>query len=236
MGGLESRYYHAISTTMAKHGKKYEGAVKLLSEVQSSDLSEAVALLKKTAVTKFDSSCEIHIRLGVDPTQADQMVRSTISLPNGTGKSVRVTAFVPEDKVKEAKAAGAIKAGMEELIEEVAKGFTDFDIAIATPDAMKDLGRVAKILGPKGLMPNPKAGTVTMDISRTIAEISKGRIEYRTDKLGQIHQIFGKASFTEEALKENLKAFIKAIADTKPAGVKGTYIQNITVATTMGPE
>jgi large subunit ribosomal protein L1 len=220
---------------MAKHGKKYEGAVKLLSEVTSADLTQAVELLKKTAVTKFDSSCEIHIRLGVDPTQADQMVRSTISLPNGTGKKVRVIAFVPEDKVKEAKAAGAIKAGMEELIEEVAKGFTDFDIAIATPDAMKDLGKVAKILGPKGLMPNPKAGTVTMDISRTIAEISKGRIEYRTDKLGQIHQIFGKASFTEEALKENLKAFIKAIADTKPAGVKGTYIQNITVATTMGP-
>ena len=217
------------------HGKKYEAASKLLTDVSPADLSQAVELLKKTAVTKFDSSCEVHIRLGVDPTQADQMVRSTLSLPHGTGKTVRVIAFVPEDKVKEAKASGAIKAGMEELIDEVAKGFIDFDIAIATPDAMKELGKVAKILGPKGLMPNPKAGTVTTDIAKTISEISKGRIEYRTDKLGQIHQVFGKVSFSDEDLKENLKAFIKAIADTKPAGVKGTYIQNISVATTMGP-
>jgi large subunit ribosomal protein L1 len=220
---------------MSHHGKKYIEAAKLLADVKPADLSEAVALLKKTAVTKFDSSCEIHIKLGVDPTQAEQMVRSTLTLPNGTGKIVRVIAFVPEDKVKEAKAAGAIKAGMEELIDAVAKGFTDFDIAVATPDAMKELGKVAKILGPKGLMPNPKAGTVTADIGRAIGEISKGRIEYRTDKLGQIHQIFGKVSFGEAELKENLKTFIKAIADTKPAAVKGTYIQNISVATTMGP-
>jgi large subunit ribosomal protein L1 len=220
---------------MAKHGKKYLAAVKLLEGVKTCDLNEAAALLKKTAVTKFDSSCEIHIRLGVDPTHAEQMVRSTVSLPHGTGKTVRVIAFVAEDKIKEAKAAGAIKAGMEELIEEVSKGFLDFDVAVATPDAMKNLGKVAKILGPKGLMPNPKAGTVTMDIGKAIGEISKGRVEFRTDKLAQIHQIFGKVSFTEDQLKENLKSFIRAVLEVKPANLKGTYIENISVATTMGP-
>jgi large subunit ribosomal protein L1 len=220
---------------MAKHGKKYQAAVKLLEGLSAADMGEAVASLKKTAVTKFDSSCEIHIKLGVDPTQADQMVRSTVALPHGTGKSLRVIAFVSDDNIKEAKNAGAIKAGMEDLIEEVVKGFLDFDIAVATPDAMKNLGKIAKILGPKGLMPNPKAGTVTLDVGKTIAEISKGRIEYRTDKLGQIHQIFGKVSFSDEQLKENLKSFIKAIADAKPSSIKGTYIQQISVATTMGP-
>jgi len=220
---------------MAKHGKKYLAAVKLLEGVKLCDLNEATTLLKKTAVTKFDSSCEIHIRLGVDPTHAEQMVRSTVSLPNGTGKTIRVIAFVAEDKIKEAKAAGAIKAGMDELVEEIAKGFLDFDVAVATPDAMKNLGKVAKILGPKGLMPNPKAGTVTLDIGKAISEISKGRVEFRTDKLAQIHQIFGKASFTEDQLKENLKSFIRAVIDVKPANLKGTYIENISVATTMGP-
>lgn len=220
---------------MAKHGKKYLEAVKVLEGVQSVDIKEAASLLKKTAKTKFDSSCEIHIRLGVDPTHADQMIRATVALPHGTGKKLRVIAFVPEDKQKEAKAAGAIKAGMDELIEEISKGFIDFDIAVATPDAMKNLGKVAKILGPKGLMPNPKAGTVTMDIGRTIEEISKGRVEFRTDKLAQIHNIFGKASFTEEQLMENLKTFLRAIVDAKPASLKGTFIENISVADTMGP-
>lgn len=220
---------------MAKHGKKYLAAVKVLEGVKSCDIAEAVSYLKKTAFTKFDSSCEIHFRLGVDPAHAEQMVRSTVSLPHGTGKTVRVIAFVAEDQIKEAKVAGAIKAGMEELIEEVAKGFLDFDMAVATPDAMKNLGKVAKILGPKGLMPNPKAGTVTMDIGKTIGEISKGRVEFRTDKLAQIHQIFGRASFSEEQLAENLKTIIKAVIDTKPAGLKGTYLLNISVANTMGP-
>ena len=220
---------------MAKHGKKYLAAVKALEGVKTCDLAEAAAYLKKTSFTKFDASCEIHIRLGVDPAHAEQMVRSTVSLPHGTGKTIRVIAFVPEDKIKEAKAAGAIKAGMEELIDEVAKGFLDFDMAVATPDAMKNLGKVAKILGPKGLMPNPKAGTVTMDIGKTIGEISKGRVEFRTDKLAQIHQIFGRASSSEDQLKENLKAFIRAVVDSKPAGIKGTYFLNISVATTMGP-
>ena len=216
-------------------GKKYVNAVKAMEKDTASSIEEAVKLLKKTAVTKFDSSLELHFRLGVDPTHADQMVRSTIVLPHGTGKSVRVLAFVPEDKVKEAKAAGADKAGMEELIEEISKGVIDFDVAVATPDAMKNLSKIAKILGTKGLMPNPKAGTVSMEIGKTIEEIKKGRIEYRTDKNGQIHQIFGKASFSEDKIADNLKAFIKAVVDSKPATVKGSYMQNISVATTMGP-
>lgn len=220
---------------MSKHGKKYREAVKKLEGVKACDLTEAVKLLKQTAITKFDSSCEIHVRLGVDVTQADQMVRSTVPLPHGTGKEVRVIAFVSDDKAKEAKNAGALKAGMDDLIEEIQKGFLDFDVAVATPDAMKNLGKVARILGTKGLMPNPKAGTVTMDIGKTISEIKKGRVEIRTDKLGQIHQIFGKASFSEDQLKDNLKAFIKTVIDTKPSTVKGTYVNNIAVATTMGP-
>ena len=220
---------------MAKHGKKYNAAVKKLEGVTAVGVDEAAKLLKQTATTKFDSSCEIHFRLGVDVTQADQLVRSTISLPHGTGKEVRVIAFVGEDKAKEAKAAGALKAGMDELIEEVLKGFTDFDVAVATPDAMKSLGKVARVLGTKGLMPNPKAGTVTMEVGKTIAEIKKGRVEFRTDKLGQIHQIFGKASFGEKELAENLKSFIRTVVDSKPAGVKGNFILGISVATTMGP-
>lgn len=220
---------------MAKRGKKYLAAAKLLEGKTMVSPEEAVALLKKTSPTKFDASCEIHMRLGVDVSHADQMVRSTVALPNGTGKDVRVIAFVGEDKVKEAKAAGAVKAGMEDLIDEIVKGYLDFDVAVATPDAMKSLGKVAKILGTKGLMPNPKAGTVTMEVSKTIAEIKKGKVEYRTDKQGQIHQIFGKVSFGEKELKENLLAFIKAVVDSKPAVVKGTYVKNISVATSMGP-
>ncbi len=217
------------------HGKKYTAAAKLTEGKTAYTLDEAVALLKKTSTTKFDPSCEVHMRLGVDPTHAEQMVRSTVPLPHGTGKNVRVIAFVNEDKAKEAKTAGAEKAGMEDLIDEIAKGYMDFDVAVASPDAMKNLGKIAKILGTKGLMPNPKAGTVTAEIGKTIGEIKKGKVEYRTDKQGQIHQIFGKASFSEQNLKENLIAFVKAVSDNKPAGVKGTYIKNISVANSMGP-
>ncbi len=220
---------------MSKHGKKYVAAAKLLEGKTTYTLDEAVALLKKTSTTKFDSSCEVHMRLGVDPTHAEQMVRSTVPLPNGTGRQVRVIAFVSEEKAKEAKAAGAERAGMEDLIEDITKGFMDFDVAVATPDAMKSLGKIAKILGTKGLMPNPKAGTVTVEIGKTIGEIKKGKVEYRTDKQAQIHQIFGKASFGEQQLKENLIAFVKAVSDSKPAAVKGTYIKNVSVATSMGP-
>jgi len=235
VGGPEGRYHHATHTFMSKHGKKYVAAAKLLEGKTTYTLDEAVALLKKTSTTKFDPSCEVHMRLGVDPTHAEQMVRSTVALPHGTGKTVRVIAFVGEDKAKEAKNAGAEKAGMEDLIEDISKGWLDFDVAVATPDAMKSLGKIAKILGTKGLMPNPKAGTVTIEIGKTIGEIKKGKVEYRTDKQGQIHQIFGKASFNEQNLKENLIAFVKAVSDNKPAAVKGTYIKNISVANSMGP-
>jgi len=220
---------------MATKGKKYQQAAKLVDPNVAYTMDEAIELLKKTSVTKFDSSCEIHMRLGVDPKQADQLVRSTVALPKGTGKVVRVVAFVGDDKVKEATAAGAVKAGLDTLIEDVSKGFLDFDIAVATPDAMKSLGKIAKILGTKGLMPNPKAGTVTPDIGKTIEEIRRGKVEYRTDKFGQIHQIFGKVSFSTDDLKENLTAFIKAVVDSKPAAVKGNFIKNISLATSMGP-
>jgi len=233
VGGPEGRLNHVTNIYM--RGKKYTAAAKKLEGIGSVGIADAVKLVKDTAVTKFDSSCEVHIKLGVDPTHADQMVRSTVALPHGTGKQLRVIAFVPDDKVKEAKEAGAIKAGLDELIEDIVKGFLDFDVAVATPDVMKSLSKVAKILGTKGLMPNPKAGTVTPEITKTISEIKKGRVEYRTDKLGQIHQIFGKVSFSDEQLAENLKAFLKAVIDSKPSAVKGSYVTGISVASTMGP-
>jgi large subunit ribosomal protein L1 len=220
---------------MPKKGKKYLAAAKKVEGIEAVSIEEAVKLLKETSITKFDSSCEIHMKLGIDPTHADQLVRSTVALPHGTGKQIRVIAFVNDDRVKEAKDAGATKAGLDDLIEEVSKGFLDFDVAVATPDVMKNLSKIAKILGTKGLMPNPKAGTVTPELAKTISEIKKGRVEYRTDKLAQIHQIFGKVSFSEDQLKENFKALLKAIVDSKPATVKGSYITNISVATTMGP-
>lgn len=216
-------------------GKKYTKAAEMVDRNKLYTMDEACELLKKTATTKFDSSCELHVKLGVDVTQAEQMVRSTVSLPHGTGKNVRVIAFVNENQAKEAKEAGAIKAGLDELIEEILKGWLEFDVAVASPEVMKNLGKVAKTLGTKGLMPNPKAGTVTPDIGKTIAELKKGRVEFRTDKQAQMHNIFGKASFSAADLKTNLKALLKAIVDTKPAAAKGTYIEALSVATTMGP-
>lgn len=220
---------------MSKHGKKYREVAKLLEGVGLCDIAQAIQLLKKTSPTKFDASCEIHMRLNIDPTQADQLVRSTVVLPHGTGKQIKVVAFVNDDKAKEALDAGAFKAGLEDLIEEVSKGFLDFDVAVASPDVMKNLGKIAKILGTKGLMPNPKAGTITTEIGKTIQDIKKGRIEFRTDKQGQIHQIFGKVSFDENQLLENLKTFIKSVTDAKPSAVKGSFVGNISLATSMGP-
>jgi large subunit ribosomal protein L1 len=216
-------------------GKKYKKAAEMVDPNMLYDLDKAIELLKATSTTKFDSSCELHLKLGVDVKQAEQMVRSTVTLPNGTGKDVRVIAFVADDKVKDALAAGAIKAGLDDLIEEITKGFLGFDVAVASPDVMKNLGKVAKILGTKGLMPNPKAGTVSPDIVGTIKDLKKGKVEFRTDKQAQIHNNFGKVSFDADKLKENLKALLKAIVDSKPAGVKGTYIKGAAIATTMGP-
>lgn len=217
-----------------KHGKKYLEAAKLVENKQYS-IDEAVALLKKTSPTKFDASVEVHFYLGVDPKQADQNIRTTVALPHGTGKDVKVVAFVGEEKIKEAKSAGAVEAGTEVLVEKIGGGWLGFDVAIATPDQMKSLGKIAKIIGQKGLMPNPKTGTVTTDVAKTIAEIKKGKVEVRVDKLSNLHNIFGKVSFEEAMLKDNLKAIIKAVLDSKPASSKGTYIKSITVTTTMGP-
>ena len=220
---------------MKKFGKKYRAVLEKFNVNEYYSLDKAVSILPETSITKFASSAEIHMNLSLDPKQADQNIRGTVALPHGTGKEVRVVAFVSEDKVKEANSAGAIEAGKEELIDKVLKGWTEFDVAIATPDVMKDLGKIAKILGQKGLMPNPKAGTITSDIKTTVETIKKGQIEYRNDKLCNLHNGFGKINFTKEQLLENVKAYIKAIIDAKPATVKGTYINTITLATTMGP-
>ena len=219
---------------MSKHGKKYLEA-KALVENKFYSVDEAVELLKKTSPTKFDATAEVHFKLGVDPKHADQNVRGTVSLPNGTGKEVRVIAFVDEAGVKAAKAAGASEAGTSELIEKITKGWLEFDVAVADPSQMKDLGKVAKILGTKGLMPNPKAGTVSPDVPKAITEIKKGKVEFRVDKLSNVHTVFGKLSFETPKLKGNLVAVVKAILDAKPASVKSNYVKSITITSTMGP-
>lgn len=216
-------------------GKKYKNAAMKIDAKKLYTLDEAVALLVDSSTTKFDATCEIHVNLNADPKYADQIVRSTVAMPHGTGKSVRVIAFVGEDKAKAALAAGAVKAGANELIEEVNQGFSDFDVAVATPDMMRDLAKVAKVLGPKGLMPNPKSGTVTPDIEKAISELQAGKIEFKTDKFGIVHSLFGKVSFGKEKLTENLLSLLKALNAAKPTGIKGVYIKTMTLTTTMGP-
>jgi len=219
---------------MSDKGKKYLEAKALVTK-ESYLLDEAIALLKQVSKTKFDATAEIHFRLNVDPKHADQNIRGTVSLPHGTGKEVRVIAFVDESGIKKAKEAGAIEAGTAALIEKIEKGWLDFDVAVADPSQMRDLGKIAKILGTKGLMPSPKAGTVTPDYEKAIQDIKKGKVEFRIDKLSNVHTVFGKASFAENQLKENLLAVAKAIVDAKPASVKGIYIKGITLNPTMGP-
>ncbi|MDF2379793.1 MAG: 50S ribosomal protein L1 [Candidatus Gracilibacteria bacterium] len=218
-----------------KHGKKYRAVAANVDREKLHTIDEAIELLLQTSTTKFDSSVEIHTNLGIDPKHADQIIRGTIALPNGTGKDLRVIAFVDEGKVSDAKAAGATEAGAEDLVEKIAKGWMDFDVAVAAPDQMRHLGKIAKTLGQKGLMPNPKAGTVSPDPAAAISEIKKGRIEYKNDKQGNTHNLFGKVSFGAEKLKENLQLILKTIKDAKPSGVKGTYINNVSVCTAMGP-
>ena len=219
-----------------KRGKKYTEAAKLVDRATQYDVAEAISLVKKTAVAKFDETVEAHIRLGVDGRHADQQVRGAVVLPHGTGKTVRVLVFAKGDKVAEAEAAGADFVGGEELIPRIQnEGWFDFDVVVATPDMMGVVGRLGRVLGPKGLMPNPKAGTVTMDVTKAVNDIKAGKIEYRLDKANIIHCPVGKASFTEEQLTENFNTLMDAIIKAKPASAKGTYMKSVTVTSTMGP-
>jgi large subunit ribosomal protein L1 len=218
-----------------KRGKTYQEAEKKVEKNKLYDPLEALTLAKEMARAKFDETIEIHIKLGVDPRHADQQVRGTVSLPNGTGKTRRVLVFAKGDKAKEAEAAGADFAGGEELAEKIQGGWFDFDVAVATPDMMSVVGRLGKILGPRGLMPNPKSGTVTFDIERTIKELKAGRIEYRVDKSAIIHVPIGRASFEADKLLENLNVFATALIKAKPAAAKGQYMRSVSVCSTMGP-
>jgi large subunit ribosomal protein L1 len=222
------------SERRSRAGKKYKEVAKLV-ESKRYALPDAIALLCKLQTTKFDPTAELHIRINADTTQADQLVRTTVALPHGTGRTVRIAAFVPDDLIDEAKKAGAVVAGNDDLIKAVEGGEINFDIAIAVPAMMKNLGKVAKTLGQKGLMPNPKSGTVTTTVGKTIQELSKGRIECKMDKQGIIHTIFGKLSFGPEKLQQNLEAVLQAVTDAKPSGIKGVYIGSISISPSMGP-
>ena len=219
-----------------KKGKRYVEAAKAIDRATLYDVNEAISLAKKSAVAKFDETIEVHIRTGCDGRHADQQIRGAVVLPNGTGKTVKVLVFAKGDKVNEAEAAGADYVGGEELIPKIQNdGWLDFDVVVATPDMMGVVGRLGKVLGPKGLMPNPKAGTVTMDVTKAVNDIKAGKIEYRLDKASIIHVPVGKVSFTEEQLSENFTALMDAIVKAKPSTLKGQYLKSVTLTTTMGP-
>ena len=225
----------------SRHGKKYREAVEKVQQALGSDGAgglapmRACAVVKDTSTARFDASVEAHVRLGVDPRQADQMVRGTVSLPNGTGKTLRVLAFVGGDKAREAQEAGADYVGGDDLVERIKGGWTDFDVAVATPDMMSKVGPLGRILGPRGLMPNPRSGTVTFDIGRAVREVKGGRVEYRTDRWGIVHVAIGKVSFPEDKLHENLAALMEALMRSKPSTSKGQYLRTLYLAATMGP-
>ncbi len=219
-----------------KRGKKYAEAAKLVDRATLYDAAEAISLVKKTAVAKFDETIEAHIRLGVDGRHADQQVRGAVVLPHGTGKKVRVLVFAKGDKLNEAQAAGADFVGGDELVPKIQnEGWFEFDVVVATPDMMGVVGRLGRVLGPKGLMPNPKAGTVTMDVAKAVADIKAGKIEYRLDKANIIHVPVGKASFTEEQLSDNFNTLMGAIVKANPASAKGQYLRSVALTSTMGP-
>ena len=219
-----------------KHGKKYLESAKLIEAGKLYDPEEAVKLAMQTAKSKFDETIEVSVRLGVDPRQADQQVRGAVVLPHGTGKTVRVLVFAKGDQAKEAEAAGADYVGAEELVQKIqSENWFEFDVVVATPNMMGVVGRIGRILGPKGLMPNPKSGTVTMDVAKAISEITAGKVEYRLDKQAIIHCPVGKKSFTAEQLTENLNALMSAIVRAKPAAAKGTYLRSVVLSSTMGP-
>lgn len=218
-----------------KHGKKYTDSAKLLEKGKLYDLTEAVELVKQTAKAKFDETIELSVRLGVDPRHADQQVRGAVVLPHGTGKKVRVLVFCKADKEADAKAAGADFIGGEDLIAKIQEGWLDFDVAVATPDMMGLVGRVARILGPRGLMPNPKSGTVTPDVTKAINDIKAGKVEYRVDRSSIINVPVGKASFEANQLDENISTLMDAIVKAKPASAKGAYLKSVAISSTMGP-
>ena len=219
-----------------KRGKKYQDAVKSFDKANQYDVAEAISLVKKNATAKFDETIELHIKTGCDGRHAEQQIRGAVVLPNGTGKTVKVLVFAKGDKINEAEAAGADYVGGEELIPKIQnEGWPDFAVVVATPDMMGVVGRLGKVLGPKGLMPNPKAGTVTMDVTKAVNDIKAGKIEYRLDKTNIVHVPVGKASFSEEALQENFNALMDAIVKAKPSALKGQYLRSITLTSTMGP-
>ena len=220
---------------MAKHGKKYREVAALVDRTQVYAPAEAMDLIRKTSSVKFDATTEAHLRLGVDPRHADQMVRGTVVLPHGTGKVVRVLVFAQAEKAQEALRAGADEVGGEDLVKRIEAGWLEFDVALATPDMMGMVGRLGKILGRRGLMPNPKSGTITFDIERAVNEVKGGRVEFKVDKTAIIHVPFGKVSFTDEALVDNLAALVDAVNRARPSGAKGQYLRGLTVASTMGP-
>jgi large subunit ribosomal protein L1 len=220
---------------MAKRGKNYRAAAAKVDSLKQYTPDDGVKLVKETAFTKFDSSVELHIRTGLDPKHADQQVRGSAVLPAGTGRTQRVVAFAQGDKAREAEAAGADVVGAEELVTRIQGGWTDFDVAVATPDMMGMVGRLGRVLGPRGLMPNPRSGTVTPDIGRAIREIKGGRVEFRVDRTGVIHAPVGKVSFDEEKILQNIGALVDAVVRAKPSGAKGTYLKTFNIASTMGP-
>jgi len=220
---------------MPRHGKKYLEAAKLVEPDRLYPPREAVELVRQTSTVSFDATIEAHLRLGVDPRHADQMVRGTVVLPHGTGKIVRVAVFAQGEKAQEALRAGADEVGAEDLVKKIEAGWLEFDVALATPDTMGLVGRLGKILGRRGLMPNPKSGTITFDIERAIKEVKAGRVEFKVDKGGLIHVPIGKASFEPEALLDNLAALVDAVNRARPSGAKGQYLRSLTIASTMGP-
>jgi large subunit ribosomal protein L1 len=220
---------------MAQHGKKYREALAQVDRETLYGVSEAIDIVKRLSRASFDETVELAVRLGVDPRKADQIVRGTLSLPAGTGRTERVAVFAAGEQAAEARAAGADVVGADDLVARVSGGFLDFDVAIATPDLMGQVGTLGRVLGPRGLMPNPKTGTVTMDVGKAVTEFKGGRVEYRTDKVGNVHIRIGKASFTREQLVTNLHAVIEELQRAKPASAKGRYLLSVTVTTTMGP-
>ncbi|MBP2258050.1 50S ribosomal protein L1 [Virgibacillus alimentarius] len=220
---------------MAKRGKKYQEAIKLIDRSKAYDIKEAVRILKETAKANFDETVEVAFRLGVDPKKADQQIRGAMVLPHGTGKTQRVLVFAKGDKVQEAEAAGADYVGDQDLINKINQGWFDFDVVVATPDMMAEVGKLGRVLGPKGLMPNPKTGTVTFEIEKAVKEIKAGKVEYRVDKSSNIHVPIGKISFDNEKLAENFVAIMETIVRVKPQTAKGNYVRNVSVTSTMGP-